>query len=67
MKVQDESQKHSQSLLEILVAQNNQLIEQNSELIKINYEQSAQINMLLDQLVEDGQDSQVSQTMNLDD
>lgn len=53
MKAQDESQKHSQSLLETLVAQNNKLIEQNSELIKINYEQSAQINALLDQLVEE--------------
>lgn len=54
MKAQDESQKHSQSLLETLVDQNNKLIEQNSELIKINYEQSAQINALLDQLVDEG-------------
>lgn len=43
------------------------VVEQNTQLIQINHEQSAQINTLLDQLVEDGQDNQVSQTMNLDD
>ncbi|MBF7693457.1 hypothetical protein [Acinetobacter pollinis] len=43
------------------------MVEQNTQLIQINHEQSAQINVLLDQLVEDGQDNQVSQTMNLDD
>lgn len=43
------------------------VVEQNTQLIQINHEQSAQINVLLDQLVEDGQDNQVSQTMNLDD
>ncbi|MEB5475522.1 hypothetical protein [Acinetobacter pollinis] len=43
------------------------VVEQNTQLIHINHEQSAQINTLLDQLVEDGQDNQVSQTKNLDD
>lgn len=66
MKAQDESQKHSQSLLETLVAQNNKLIEQNSELIKINYEQSAQINALLDQLA-DEESSSSSGGKDLDD
>lgn len=43
------------------------VVEQNTQLIQINHEQSAQINTLIDQLIEDGQDNQVSQTMNLDD
>lgn len=43
------------------------VVEQNTQLIQINHEQSAQINTLLDQLAEDGQDNQISQTMNLDD
>lgn len=43
------------------------VVEQNTQLIQINHEQSAQINTLLDQLVEDGQDNQVSQNIDLDD
>ncbi|WP_235985945.1 hypothetical protein [Acinetobacter baretiae] len=57
MKAQDELQKHSQSLLESLLNQNNKLIEQNNELIKINYEQSAQIGALLDQMGDEESDS----------
>lgn len=63
-----ELQQKTRIFFKLILNQNNKLIEQNNQLIKINYEQSAQINELLDRLVDDGQESQqLSSTKSLDD